>query len=195
LYYIVNQRTTTISGEILSYNIAEKYSINSSRISPHLLIYLVHIWNHNYLGFFPSILPLKLECMLITPNLPSNMENWFELSGFMKMSAGWSLVPICSGWTNPLCTLSRTTWQSISICFVLSWNTGFEAIWIATLLLQNNLTGRSCLTFRSFKMYCSHVISQHVVAMERYSASALERDTMVCFFVFHEMGAFPRKMQ
>ena len=34
----------------------------------------------NYLEFFPLILPLKLECMLITPNLPSNMENWFELS-------------------------------------------------------------------------------------------------------------------
>jgi hypothetical protein len=81
-------RRSTISGEILGYNIAEKYSINSSHISPHLLIYLVHIWNHNYLGFFPSILPLKLECMLITPNLPSNMENWFELSGFVKISAG-----------------------------------------------------------------------------------------------------------
>jgi len=52
-------RRSTISGEILGYNIVEKYSINSSRISPHLLIYLVHIWNHNYLGFFPSIIFIR----------------------------------------------------------------------------------------------------------------------------------------
>jgi len=63
----------------------------------------------NYLGFFPSILPLKLECMLITPNLPSNVENWFELSGLVKMSAGCFLVRMCSVLTNPFYTFSRTT--------------------------------------------------------------------------------------
>jgi hypothetical protein len=44
-------------------------------------------------------------------------------------------------------------------------------------------------------MFFSHVISQHVVAMEQYSASALERDIVVRFLVLHETGASPSKMQ
>jgi hypothetical protein len=44
-------------------------------------------------------------------------------------------------------------------------------------------------------MFFGHVISQHVVAMERYSAFALERDIVVCFMVLQETGASPSKMQ
>jgi hypothetical protein len=44
-------------------------------------------------------------------------------------------------------------------------------------------------------MFFSHVISQHVVAMERYSASELKRDIVVYFLVLHETSASPSKMQ
>ncbi|KAM2775497.1 hypothetical protein COP1_020241 [Malus domestica] len=44
-------------------------------------------------------------------------------------------------------------------------------------------------------MFFNHVTSQQVVAMERYSASALECDTVVCFLVFQDTGACPSKMQ
>lgn len=37
--------------------------------------------------------------------------------------------------------------------------------------------------------------SQLVKAMARYSASAEERETVVCFFDFHEINESPRKMQ
>ena len=98
---------------------SRRYSRSYSRINFGKLFNPIdYSISSNYLGFFPSILPLKLECMLITPNLTINMENWFELSGLVNMSAGCSLVRMCSGLTNSFCTFSRTRWQSISICLV-----------------------------------------------------------------------------
>jgi hypothetical protein len=44
-------------------------------------------------------------------------------------------------------------------------------------------------------MFFSHVISQHVVAMEQYSAFALELVIVVCFLVLQETSASPSKMQ
>jgi hypothetical protein len=47
----------------------------------------------------------------------------------------------------------------------------------------------------SSKRYFSHWSLNVSVAMARYSASIEERETVVCFFVFHEMGLEPSKIQ
>ena len=57
------------------------------------------------------------------------------------------------------------------------------------------LAVRVPFTFKSFRTFCNHVISQHVDAIYMYSASALDLDTVVCFFVFQDIGALPRKIQ
>src|SRR3954471_9983281 len=66
---------------------------------------------------------------------------------------------------------------------------------MAAWLSQNRMIGCECLTSKSFNKFFNQVISQHVEAMERYSASAVDRATVVCFFVFHEIGDCPRNTQ
>ena len=53
----------------------------------------------------------------------------------------------------------------------------------------------ACFWPRSFNKECNQVTSRAVRAIARYSASADERATTVCFLVFHESGTSPRKMQ
>jgi hypothetical protein len=43
-------------------------------------------------------------------------------------------------------------------------------------------------TIKSWNKVRSQIISQAVVAIERYSTSAEERETVVCFLIFQEMG-------
>lgn len=45
------------------------------------------------------------------------------------------------------------------------------------------------------KRYCNQVIFPTVIAIVRYSASVLHRDTIGCFLVVHETKFFPRKVQ
>ena len=72
------------------------------------------------------------------------------------MSAIWSWDRIWQGWTNLDWIFSSIKWQSSSICFVHSWNTGFSAIWIAAWLSQWIGMGEVCETRRSSKRYFSH---------------------------------------
>ena len=44
-------------------------------------------------------------------------------------------------------------------------------------------------------MYLNQVNSKQVFAIARYSASADDLDTLVCFLDFQEIIEFPRKMQ
>ena len=44
-------------------------------------------------------------------------------------------------------------------------------------------------------MYRNQVTSQQAAAMERYSASALDRETVFCFLDFQEINEFPRNIQ
>lgn len=41
----------------------------------------------------------------------------------------------------------------------------------------------------------SHFNSHVIAAIERYSASAEERETICWFLVFHEIGEFPNKIK
>ena len=43
-------------------------------------------------AWYPLTLPLKLVCMLMTPNLSCKVLNYGELNGLVNKSAGWFLV-------------------------------------------------------------------------------------------------------
>jgi hypothetical protein len=81
------------------------------------------------------------------------------------------------------------------MCFVLSWNTGFKAMWIAAWLSQNNCVGLSMNECpNSWRSNCSQTISLVALAIARYSASALERATDVYFLLFtfliHQVASY-----
>ncbi|KAF5804110.1 hypothetical protein HanXRQr2_Chr05g0193371 [Helianthus annuus] len=60
-------------------------------------------------------------------------------------------------------------------------------------LSQKSCVALFCSTFSSFRSHRSQRISLTVDAMARYSASAEERDTTVCFFDFHDTGDPPKR--
>ena len=81
------------------------------------------------------------------------------------------------------------------MCFVRSWKTGLAAICNAAWLSQYNNAGSDSETFKSWRMYLNQVNSKQVFVIARYSASADDLDTLVCFLDFQEIIEFPRKMQ
>lgn len=81
------------------------------------------------------------------------------------------------------------------MCLLSSCLTGFEAIWIALVLSQNDEVGCERTTPRSASSQRSHITSAVVVARARNSASALEREIAVCFFDFQARREDPRKIQ
>jgi hypothetical protein len=91
--------------------------------------------------------------------------------------------------------LSRTTWQSISICLVLSWKTGLAAMCIADLLSQYMRIGDSWGIRKSCRRYNRHWPSQAAWAKTRYSASDDDLETTNCFLLFQLINDEPRKKQ
>lgn len=87
---------------------------------------------------------------------------------------------------------SRTKWQSISICLVRSWKTGFLKMCRAAWLSQKMSIGVVWKTPMAARKYLIQMSSLVTVAMARYSASADEQETSPCFFVFQDMGDPPR---
>lgn len=75
--------------------------------------------------------PQAGEWRSVIPSLGS--EYWSEafVAGLVSISASWWMVPIFRNSIVPLETLSLVMWQSISICFVLSWKTELLAMWMA----------------------------------------------------------------
>jgi len=116
------------------------------------------------------------------PNLLVRNENWWEPRALVKRSASCSLEEICAVAMDPDLIQSRIKWQSISICFVRSWCTELATIWMAARLSQYNWV--EIRTIKSWNKVRSQIISQAVVAIERYSTSAEERETVVCFLIF-----------
>ena len=74
-------------------------------------------------------------------------------------------------------------WQSISMCFVRSWNTGFAVICNVAWLSQKSWAGKLNGTFKSYNRYHNQTISKQVLVIARYFASANDLDTFVCFFL------------
>ena len=62
-----------------------------------------------------------------------------------------------------------------------------KAAWLS----QNRLIGYAINTPKDARRDLSQINSLVTMAMARYSASADDRETVVCFFVFHEIGDRP----
>lgn len=75
--------------------------------------------------------------------------------GLVKKSASCSSMEIGSNFKISFCTFSVTKWQSISRCFVLSWNIGLEAMCIAPWLSQYKTGCLLHVMWRSFERYKS----------------------------------------
>lgn len=58
---------------------------------------------------------------------------------------------------------------------------------------HNSLIGVGCVTLRLNKIPFSHFNSQVVVAIDLYSASTDDLDTVCCFLVFQDIGELPKR--
>ena len=116
-------------------------------------------------------------------------------SGLVNKSASCWRVLTGSNLKAPAKRWCRTKWKSISICLVRSWNTGFEAMWIAARLSEKSTALDDSSTPKSPRSCCSQINSLAAVAIARYSASADDFDTVVCFLDFQEIRDSPKKTQ
>ncbi|XP_035546970.1 G-type lectin S-receptor-like serine/threonine-protein kinase LECRK1 [Juglans regia] len=91
-----------------------------------------------------------------------------ECKGLVSKSANWAEENTCTSLTCPAAILSRTRWQSSSMCFMHSWNTGFAAICMAARLSQCRVAGASMVMRKSLITckYYLHVASSLVAFQE-----------------------------
>jgi len=88
-------------------------------------------------------------------------------------------------------TWSIRKWCRISICLVLECKTGF-LVRLITLVLSN-LIGTQ-LSFKLVKkLFLIHKIWDQQLPAATYSATAVERTTLCCFLLCHEIKQFPNK--
>ena len=114
-------------------------------------------------------------------------------NGFVKISASWSLVSTYSKDTTFFSTWSLRKWCRISMCLVLECKTWFFVRLIA--LVLSHLIGTQP-SFKSYSRSCClvHKIWEQQLPAATYSASAVERATLCCFLLCHEIKQFPKKM-
>lgn len=149
--------------------------------------------------FLPTS-PLKMEgrdesCNDETPNL-DNIPRWEDpKSSLVNRSASWFFERV--NWRDMRLEMYswRKKWQSSSTCLFLSWKTGLWAIWIAAWLSEWTGTDNEGEMARSSSKRTNQVISTVTFLINRYSASAEEREIEACFFDFHEIGEPPRVMK
>ena len=75
---------------------------------------------------------------LCIPILTVKLEKRGNPSALVIISATWCLLGTWRFRITPSWILSLTRWQSISMCFVLSWNTRLATIWIAAWLSEKS---------------------------------------------------------
>ena len=79
----------------------------------------------------------------------------------------------------------------MSICLVLSWNTGLDAIWIAAVLSLYTTIGKTVGMSNSRKRPSIHVTSATVDARLLYSTSAELLEIVDCYLDFQESKDSP----
>jgi len=84
------------------------------------------------------------------PNLCRSIKKCSLPSAFVKIYASWYCVGTDEWLIIPTYNFSRTTWQSISMCFVHSWNTGFTTICNAAWLSQKIWVDKLHDTFKYY---------------------------------------------
>ena len=133
------------------------------------------------------------EWIFTMPNLESKKLNWANPIGLVKISTSWWVVETCKVFNKPAWVFSRRKWQSNSMCLVLSWKTGLAAMWKAAWLSQKRTEALGWGMQKSWRRDKSQVSSQVAIDIARYSASAKERETTVCFLDLQEIKESPKK--
>jgi hypothetical protein len=102
--------------------------------------------------------------------------------GFVKISATWSQLVTCTNSTLSSFIWSRIKWKRTSMCFLLSWFTGFFANSIADLLSTWITVAPSYFSSILFNKFLSHIAWHTHQDAATYSASHVESVTIGCFF-------------
>lgn len=88
-------------------------------------------------------------------------------------------------------TFSLKKWQSIFMCLVLFWISGFDAMWSATSLLHASSISLFSPNSNSFNSCLIYMSSHAASAIIQYSASALDLPTTFCFLLFQDTKVPP----
>ena len=139
--------------------------------------------------------PQNGEWRLWIPILLGRYLNCAGNRALMNKSTSWCCEDTFIVLRQPACIFSRTRWQSISMCFVISWKTGLAAIWRVVSLSQNSVVGSLLWIPKSRRRAINQINSQVTLAIARYPVSAENRETMLYFLYFHEIKESPRKTQ
>ena len=169
------------------------------KLTPTYNILLIYIGIHWVYSFAPSYTqntpPQVGEYISYNPSLLHNKPKRVLHKVLVNILAIWTLVETYGIAIIPSSTFSRVIWQSTSIYLVYSWNTGLEAMWIATWLSQCIVIGNFITNFNSSSKCLIDIRSHDVCAMTLYLASALDLATTVCFFLFQVIKFPPGKAQ
>ena len=133
---------------------------------------------------------LWIFLIAILDNKENNRE---EGRALVKISTNWWVEWIGISRMRPWDTVSLMKWQSISICLVLSWKIGLEAMCMVAWLSQKSKVEVDKEIWKSVNNCQSHNNSLAVAAIALYSASAEEWDIVDYFLDFHETNESPRK--
>jgi len=123
-----------------------------------------------------------------------NLQNLFSSSGFVKMSASWSLVTMLSMLISPFCWWSLMKWFLMLMCLVLECWTGFCVILIALSLSHSKGTFLNLIPKSSKIAFIQSNCAQQLPAL-MYSASAVDSATLFCLFDDHETRDLPSNWQ
>ena len=129
-------------------------------------------------------------------NINLLVRSWWRVLGtaLVNIFANWLKEETWGRVIFSAATCWRMKWQSISICFVLSWKTGLLAILVALVLSPWRGVELPTGTPNSQRRQRSQMISALADDIARYSALAEDFDTMVCFLHFHEIRDSPRNI-
>ena len=83
---------------------------------------------------------------------------------------------------------------NLSICFILSWWTGFVTIWMTLVLSACSEVGFSCEKPSLERRSRSQIILKHATDMAWYSASVNDLETESCFLHFQEIEVSPKNI-
>lgn len=119
---------------------------------------------------------------------------WAGYKDLVRISVIWASVWTWKRFRIPSSILSRVVWQSIFTCLVLSWNTWLCTIRVAVVLSQNKTEGLKWSTWKFSNKHCSQTTWRVTNAKSRYFASAVEGETIFCFFDFQKTRESPRNI-
>ena len=129
---------------------------------------------------------------MLIPRSPLSFSNWFASKALMKISASCFLVAICSRVITLSSTRSLIKWWQMLMCLVLLCWIGYFKILIALTLSHYNFI-TFWLTLYSFNICFIHISCEQLLPAATYSASAVDKETQLCFLLNHEIKLFPIK--